>query len=154
VETLAGHKTIKGVANLEYGKREFGGFFWRNLGGIGVYGGENGFWTLLHHRKTSKKAHKSARFDHFCTTFLHKCAAFDTFFNTFLHKNCSVNNSGIGLWLELVFCFVVLLIRQRRTFSRGDRGKFIKIPDIFVDKRLFGFYIVKSESEKKDHSID
>jgi hypothetical protein len=60
---------------------------------IGVYGGENAIWTLLHRRKTPKKAQKSARFDHFCTVFLQKCAGFDHFCTTFLHKNCSVNNS-------------------------------------------------------------
>jgi hypothetical protein len=81
-------------------------FFGGSWGGIGVYGGENAFWTLLNRRKTSKNDEKSAPFDHFCTRFLQKCTAFDTLLTTFLHKNCSVNNSGIGLWLELVFCFV------------------------------------------------
>jgi hypothetical protein len=63
--------------------------------GIGVYWGENAIWILLNRRKTSKKAHKSARFDHFCTIFLQKRAAFDILLTTFLHKNCGVNNSGI-----------------------------------------------------------
>jgi len=40
-------------------------------GGIGVYGGENAFWTLLRHRKMTKKrpiyAHFYTTYDHFFT---------------------------------------------------------------------------------------
>jgi len=39
----------------------FGGFWWE----IGVYGGENGFLTLLNRRKTPKNDEKCALFDHF-----------------------------------------------------------------------------------------
>ena len=43
---------------------------WGNFGvdlgeGIGVYGGENALWTLLHHRKMTKNDEKSARYDNF-----------------------------------------------------------------------------------------
>jgi hypothetical protein len=59
------------------------GFFGETWGGIGIYGGENAIWTLLNRRKTSKKAQKSAPYDHFYTIFLQKRAAFDILLTTF-----------------------------------------------------------------------
>jgi hypothetical protein len=50
---------------------------------IGIYGGKNGFWTLLNRRKTPKKDELCAPFDHFCTVFLQKRAAFDILLTTF-----------------------------------------------------------------------
>jgi hypothetical protein len=69
------------------------GFFGGSWRGIGVYGGENGFWTLLNRRKTPKKRPIMRTFIQLLTIFLQKGAAFDTLLTTFLHKNCSVNNS-------------------------------------------------------------
>jgi len=64
---LSEEKRLVKVGNMKNGNLvEFFGGSWE---GIGVYGGENGFWTLLNRRKTPKKDELCAPFDHFCTVF-------------------------------------------------------------------------------------
>jgi len=54
--------------------------------GIGVYGGKNGFWILLNHRKTPKKRRIMRTFIQLLTIFLQKRAAFDHFLTLFNPK--------------------------------------------------------------------
>ncbi len=44
--------------------------------GIGVYGGENAFWTLLHHRKMTKKRPIMRTFIQLLTTFIQQTRSF------------------------------------------------------------------------------
>jgi hypothetical protein len=52
---------------------EFFGGSWR---GIGVYGGKNAFWTLLHHRKMTKKRPIMRTFIQLLTIFIQQMRAF------------------------------------------------------------------------------
>jgi len=54
--------------------------------GIGVYGGKNALWTLLHHRKMTKKRPIMRTFIQLLTIFLQKRAAFDHFLTIFSPK--------------------------------------------------------------------
>jgi hypothetical protein len=51
-------------------------FFGESYGGIGVYGGENGFWILLHHRKMTKKRPIMRTFIQLLTIFIQQMRAF------------------------------------------------------------------------------
>jgi hypothetical protein len=53
-----------------------GEFLGGSWGGIGVYGGETGFWILLNHRKMTKKRPIMRTFIQLLTIFIQQMRAF------------------------------------------------------------------------------
>jgi hypothetical protein len=51
-------------------------FFGETWGGIGVYGGEKGFWILLNRRKTSKNIRIMRAFIQLLTIFIQQMRSF------------------------------------------------------------------------------